>query len=66
MFSFSNVEVSPVISPPLAIFLNNLRIIFPDLVLGNASEKEILSGLAIEPIFFLTHSLKSSENSELL
>ena len=38
MFSFSNVEVSPVISSPLAIFLNNLRIIFPDLVLGHLGE----------------------------
>ena len=51
----ARVEVSPksVVSPS-AIFLKILRMIFPLRVLGRASAKWILSGVAIGPISFRT------------
>ena len=57
----ANVETSPSCSCSLAaIFLSILRIIFPDLVLGNPGVKCMRSGVAIGPIFSLTTFLRMS------
>ncbi len=39
--------------------------ILPDLVFGRESEKDTLSGFAIDPILIDTHSLRISANSFL-
>ena len=60
----ANVVVSPnSLYSSEAIVFNILRIIFPDIFLGNPEAKWMKSGVAIGPIFLRTHFFNSSFNS---